>query len=100
MGGENFYSKFMKENMKQNKSDFFGKDRSELVVRYVIDDTYKLDFDLNDVHCWIVEFGTLYVKHKEGDEYCEYQPSFMYMNDYDQPLRFPDMTIIKSIKNG
>ena len=91
----------MKEiKMKQNKSEFFGKDRSELVVRYVIDDVFKLPFDLNEVHCWIVEYGTLYVKHKQGDDYCEYQPTFNYMNDSSEPFHFPDMTIIKSIKNS
>ena len=100
MGDGNFYSKLMKESMKQKQSDFFGKDRSELVVRYVIDDVYKLHFDLNEVYGWIVEYGILYVKQNENDEYVEYFPSFKYMRDDEDPLHFPDMTIIKSTKNG
>jgi hypothetical protein len=85
--------------MKQNKSEFFGKDRTELVVRYVMDDVFELSFDLNKVHCWMVEYGVLYVKHKEDDEYFDYYPSFKYMRDHNDPLHFPDMTLIKSYKN-
>ncbi len=86
--------------MKQNKSEFFGKDRSELIVRYVIEDVFELPFDLRDVHCWMVEYGFLYVKHSESDDYIEYSPSFNYIKDSSHPFQYPDMTLIKSYKNG
>jgi hypothetical protein len=85
------------------KSEFFSnemRNRSELFVRYVIEDVYRLPFDLNDVYSWIVEYGTLYVKRKETDgEYIEYGPSFNFLNDHPNPFHYPDLTLIKSYKN-
>ena len=71
---------------------------SELIVQYTFDDVYKLPFDLNKVHSWMIEYGILLVKHKESDEnYVEYTPTFDYFNDHEDPFHFPDKTFIRPI---
>lgn len=66
------------------------KKNSCLIVEYLVQDSFELPFDLNTCYKWMVEFGTLYVKHHQDDEnYVEYSPTLNSIKDDPEWNHFP-----------
>lgn len=75
---------------------------SQITVDYSCRSTWVLDFDINTVADWYVEWDILYVKHKKTQRnYIEYKPYYaakdLESQRYKRPVNFfVDNQIVKN----